>query len=116
MEIEPQPQIFDADESNFEELIIRGSEERVIVIDFWAPWCGPCRAIAPHVEALGDQYTGKLKVAKVNVDKNQQVAGQFGIRGIPAILVFKNGEIANQLTGMPANPKGKLQELVESVL
>ena len=104
----------DVTDASFETEVLKSDVP--VLVDFWAPWCGPCRSIAPHVEALGDQYTGKLKVAKVNVDKNQQVAGQFGIRGIPAILVFKNGEIANQLTGMPANPKGKLQELVESVL
>ncbi len=104
----------DVTDASFENEVLKSNVP--VLVDFWAPWCGPCRSIAPHVEALGEQYTGKLKVAKVNVDQNQQVAGQFGIRGIPAILVFKNGEIANQLTGMPANPKGKLKELVESVL
>ena len=104
----------DVTDASFENEVLKSTVP--VLVDFWAPWCGPCRSIAPHVEALGEAYTGKLKVAKVNVDQNQQVAGQFGIRGIPAILVFKNGEIANQLTGMPANPKGKLKELVESVI
>ena len=104
----------DVTDASFENEVLKSDVP--VLVDFWAPWCGPCRSIAPHVEALGDLYTGQLKVAKVNVDKNQQIAGNYGIRGIPAILVFKNGEIANQLTGMPANPKGKLKELVESVL
>ena len=104
----------DVTDASFEAEVI--NSDIPVLVDFWAPWCGPCRSIAPHVEALGAKYSGKIKVTKVNVDQNQSVAGQFGIRGIPAILVFKNGAIANQLTGMPANPKGKLEELVESVI
>ena len=104
----------DVTDASFESEVLNSNIP--VLVDFWAPWCGPCRSIAPHVEALGEKYSGKVKVAKVNVDQNQSVAGQFGIRGIPAILMFKNGAIANQLTGMPANPKGKLEELVESVL
>ena len=104
----------DVTDASFEAEVI--NSDIPVIVDFWAPWCGPCRSIAPHVEALGEKYSGKIKVTKVNVDQNQSVAGQFGIRGIPAILVFKNGAIANQLTGMPANPKGKLEELVESVI
>ncbi len=104
----------DVTDENFKNEVLESNVP--VLVDFWAPWCGPCRSIAPHVEALGEEYAGKIKVAKVNVDKNQQVAGQFGIRGIPAILVFNKGAVANQMTGMPANPKGKLKELVDSVL
>src|SRR5688572_4305083 len=87
-----------------------------VIVDFWAPWCGPCRAIAPHVEALAETYKGRVKVAKVNVDDNQGTATKFGIRGIPTVLVFKGGKLANQMVGAPPNAKTKLTELVEGVL
>lgn len=83
-----------------------------VVVDFWAPWCGPCRAIAPHLESLAEQYAGQLVVAKVNVDQNQRVAGQLGVRGIPALKVFKGGKMVDQMTGMPGNPKAALEKLV----
>ena len=87
-----------------------------VLVDFWAPWCGPCRAIAPHVETLGAEYAGRIKVAKVNVDNNQQLAVTYGIRGIPAILMFKGGQVVNQMNGMPGNPLNSLRELANSAL
>lgn len=83
-----------------------------VVVDFWAPWCGPCRAIAPHLDKLAQQHAGKLVVAKVNVDQNQKVAGQLGVRGIPALKVFKGGKLVNEMTGMPPNTAAALQKLV----
>ena len=108
--------IKDATEATFMADVIEMSNTVPVIVDFWAPWCGPCRAIAPHVEALGEEFAGRVTVAKVNVDNNQQIAMQYGIRGIPAILVFKDGKVANQMTGMPANALNSLRELINSVL
>jgi len=87
-----------------------------VLVDFWAPWCGPCRAIAPNVEALAEEYAGRLKVAKVNVDNNQALAMKYGIRGIPALLVFKGGDLVNQVSGVPGGGMNGLKGLVDPVL
>ena len=85
-----------------------------VLVDFWAPWCGPCKAIAPIVEELANEYAGRLKVVKLNVDDNQKVAGSFGIRGIPTLLVFKDGQVKQQIVG--AVPKGQLVRAVDSAI
>ncbi|OGD71639.1 MAG: thioredoxin [Candidatus Coatesbacteria bacterium RBG_13_66_14] len=86
----------------------------VAMVDFWAVWCGPCLAVAPAVEEIAEEYKGRLKVVKVNVDENPNVAAKFGIRGIPTLLFFKKGEVVRQVVG--AQPKKRLVKTVDEVL
>jgi thioredoxin 1 len=85
-------------DSNFDEEVKTG----VVLIDFWAEWCGPCRRLAPTVDALATEYDGRITVAKMNVDENPNVPSRFMIRGIPTLLIFKNGELADQIVGLAA--------------
>jgi len=85
-----------------------------VLVDFWAEWCGPCKMITPIVEEIASDYAGKVKVGKVNVDFNNQVAMQYGIRGIPALLVFKGGAVANQIVG--AVPKNDITQILDEFI
>lgn len=99
-------------DSNFEAEVLKSSEP--VLVDFWAVWCGPCRAIAPMVEELANDYQGKARIGKLNVDENQAIAGKYGIRSIPTLLVFKNGQVVDQVIG--AVPKSKLVDALNKAL
>ena len=99
-------------DNSFADDVINSSEP--VLLDFWAEWCGPCKAIAPVLEELSAEFAGKLKIVKVNVDESPDLAQQFGIRSIPTLLVFKGGTIAGQMVG--AMPKGTLKAKLEALL
>jgi thioredoxin 1 len=93
-----------------------GDETRsgVVLVDFWAPWCGPCRLLAPTIDALADDFDGRATVAKMNVDENPAVPGRFMIRGIPTLLIFKDGQVAETLVGVRS--KEEIAQLIEGHL
>jgi thioredoxin 1 len=99
-------------DASFENDVLKSTEP--VLIDFWAPWCGPCRAIGPVVEQLAKEYAGKVKMVKVNIDDNPRVPTQYDVRSIPTLLLFKDGKVLGQIVG--AVPKPKIEELVKKAL
>lgn len=99
-------------DGNFDESVIKSSVP--VLVDFWAEWCGPCRMIAPTVEALASDYSGRATVGKLNVDDNPNTAMQFNVRSIPTLLIFKNGEVVEQIVGL--TDKARLQGLLDKHL
>ena len=89
--------VSEVNDAEFQEKVLQS--ETPVLVDFWAAWCGPCRALAPVVDAVAEQYNGKLKVMKMDVDRNNMTPGRYGIRGIPALLLFKDGKVAEQIVG-----------------
>ncbi len=104
--------IVDVTDGTFDSEVL--SSTTPVLIDFWAPWCGPCRAIAPLVEEVATEYDGKLKVVKMNVDDNPQTPARFGVRGIPNLILFKGGTVHEQIVG--AVPKAKLTAAIDGAV
>lgn len=104
--------VVELNDQNFEAEV--ASFQGTVLVDFWAPWCGPCRMVSPVVEEIAKEYKGKAKVGKLNTDDAPDIASRFGIRSIPTLLFFKNGAVVQQLVG--AYPKGKISEKLESAL
>jgi thioredoxin 1 len=104
--------VLEVSDATFDQEVLQS--EQPVLVDFWAVWCGPCKAIAPIVDDIATAYAGKLKVTKVNVDQNGATPNRYGIRGIPALLFFKDGKIADQIVGYV--PREVIEEKVNRVL
>lgn len=103
---------FEVSDSEFSQTVLNA--DKPVLVDFWADWCGPCKMIAPIVEELADEYDGQITFTKVDVDSNPNTAMQFGIRSIPTLLIFKEGQVAEQVIG--AAPKSLLKKKLDQVL
>jgi thioredoxin 1 len=98
-------------DTSFQAEVIDASQAQPVMVDFWAEWCRPCHMLAPTVAEIATEYAGKMKVVKLNVDENMNAAGKFNIRGIPTLLIFKGGQVADQIVG--AVPKDQISKVVE---
>lgn len=99
-------------DATFEEVVLKS--DKPVVVDFWAAWCGPCRMVGPVIDELSNEYDGKAVVGKVDVDSNQEFAGKYGVRNIPTVLVFKDGEIVTRQVGV--SPKQVYADAIEAAL
>ena len=104
--------VLEVSDATFDQEVLKS--EQPVLVDFWAVWCGPCKAIAPIVDAVATKYAGQLKVAKVNVDQNSATPSRYNIRGIPALLFFKDGKVADQIEGW--KPQDVIEEKIDRLL
>lgn len=104
--------IFEVTDSNFDQAVLKA--EQPVLVDFWAAWCGPCRALAPIVDEVAKQYSDKIVVGKMDVDKNPATTQRFGVRSIPTLLVFKGGQVREQIVGYA--PKDRIEKAIDNNL
>ncbi len=104
--------ILELNDSVFESEVI--NSDKPVLVDFWAPWCGPCKALGPVIDEISKDYEGKVKVGKVNVDENPEISMKFGIRSIPTLIVFKDGDVLEQVIG--AVPKSEIKKAIDKAL
>lgn len=104
--------VLEIDDSSFESEVLQS--DKPVMVDFWAPWCGPCKAIGPVVEDLAGKFGGQIKFTKCNVDNNPVTPNKYGIKAIPTLIFFKDGNVAEQITGMVA--KSKLEETINGII
>jgi thioredoxin 1 len=104
--------VFSVTDANFQSEVVNSPIP--VLVDFWATWCGPCRTIAPHLDALAKDYAGKMRLAKCDIDGNPGVPSQYEIRSVPTLLLFKNGQVVGQLVG--AVPRSRIEDLIKKAL
>jgi thioredoxin 1 len=112
LEITVSDKITHVSDAAFQQTVLES--DTPVLLDFWAEWCGPCKSIAPVLDQLADQYEGKLKVVKINIDENQQTPRQYGVRGIPTLMIFKNGKV--EATQIGAVGKSQLDQMIQKAI
>jgi putative thioredoxin len=106
--------VVDVDKTNFDAVVVEGSKRVPVVVDFWAPWCGPCRTLGPILEKLADEYGGRFMLAKINSDENPELSAKYGVRGIPNVKAFSGGEVIDEFTG--ALPESGVRQFLDRII